>query len=327
MLAATGPLSPGAEINRKPSGFTLLELLVVISVISVLMALLLPAVQKVRSAADRMRCQNNMRQVGIALHHYHNDYQAFPASGWTTAGPRNPAGKFVGWRALITPYIEQDNIRGLYDTNLHWWEEPNRSLSAHAIRLFWCPATPDRPVVLSAVPKPPRPAITFARPAQGTDYEAIMGVAASVDPVRYATAATNRSVMFRNSVINLLQIYDGASNTIMVVECSGRPLVYRGRVARPDLPNDQGICWIDSEGGFSLDGSNQDGSLQGLGPVLTPKAINATNENEPYSFHTGGANFLFADGSVRFIRENIELRPFAALCTRNAGEIVDLNDF
>lgn len=313
--------------KRWTKAFTLIELLVVISIVSLLMALLLPAVQKVRSAADKMRCQNNMRQIGLALHHYHNDYQAFPASGWTVAAPRNPAGKYVGWKAMITPYIEQDTIRNLYDTRFHWWEEPNLSLSAVSVHLFLCPATPDRPVVMSAVPKPPRPALAFSRPAKGADYEAIMGVAASVDPVLYATAATNRSVMFRNSVVHLNQIYDGSSNTIMVVECSSRPLVYRGRVARPDLPNDQGICWTDSEGGFSLDGSNQDGSLQGLGPVLTPRAINATNENEPYSFHNAGANFLFADGSGRFIRDTVDLRVFAALCTRNAGEIVDISDF
>jgi len=311
----------------RTSGFSLVELLVVLATISLLMALLLPAVQKVRAAADRMRCQNNLRQLGIALHHFHADHQVFPASGWTQAGPGNPAGKYVGWRALLTSYLEQDTIRRLYDTRVHWWEEPNLSLAAVPVPIFWCPSTPDRPVVVSAVAKRPRPALTFARPAQGTDYEAIMGVAPSVDPLRYATHATNRSVMFRNSRVSLLQIYDGSSQTIMVGECAARPLVYRGRVPRPDLPNDQGVCWIDSEGGFSLDGSNQDGSLQGLGPVLTPRAINATNENEPYSFHPSGANFLFADGSVRFVRESVQLLVFAALCTRQAGETVTVDDF
>ena len=107
----------------------------------------------------------------------------------------------------------------------------------------------------------------------------------------------------------------------MVVECAARPLVYRGRTLRGDLSNDQGQCWADSEGAFSLDGANEDGSLQGLGPILTPRAINATNENEPYSFHPFGANFLFADGHISFLSDQIGLLEFAALVTRNAGEV------
>jgi len=312
---------------RRESAFTLIELLVVIGIVALLMSLLLPAVQKVRAAADRMRCSNNLKQLGIALHHFHGDHSVFPASGWTTVGPGNRAGKYVGWRALILPYVEQDNVGKQYSTQVHWWEEPNLSLTATPIPLFLCPSTADRPQVLTAVPKSPRPALTFPQPARGTDYEAIMGVAASVDPVLYGTQGGNRSVMFRNSAVPISQIYDGSSNTIMVVECAARPLVYRGRVARPDLPNDQGICWADSEGGFSLDGCNEDGSLQGLGPILTPRAINATNENEPYAFHTGGANFLFGDGHVRFIRESVELRTFAALCTRKGGEQVSADDY
>jgi prepilin-type processing-associated H-X9-DG protein len=140
-----------------------------------------------------------------------------------------------------------------------------------------------------------------------------MGVQATVDPARYATPATNRSAMFRNSAIRLTHITDGTACTILLVECAARPLTFRGRFARPDLPNDQGQGWVDSEGPFSLDGSNDDGSLQGQGPVLTPQAINATNENEPYSFHSGGGNFLFADGHVQFIAETIPLEVFAAL--------------
>ena len=104
-------------------------------------------------------------------------------------------------------------------------------------------------------------------------------------------------------------------------------LTYRGKYARPDLANDQGQGWIDSEGPFSLDGSNGDGTLQGQGPLLTPRAMNATNYNEPYSFHTGGGNFLFADGHVTFVEETIPLEVFAALCTRAAREQANLGDY
>jgi prepilin-type processing-associated H-X9-DG protein len=112
----------------------------------------------------------------------------------------------------------------------------------------------------------------------------------------------------------------------MVVECSARPLIYFGDVY-DSADNDQGIGWIDSEGGFSLDGSNADGTEQGKGPLLTPVAINATNFNEPYSFHQSGGNFLFADGHTQFIRENIKLATFAALITRAAGESNNSSDY
>lgn len=311
---------------RRRKAFTLIELLVVIAIIAILMALLLPAVQKVRAAADRMHCASNMRQIGIALHNFHNDFRILPASGWTSAGPGNPAGRYVGWRAVLTPYIEQDNIRARYDLGRHWWEAPNVTLGGIIVKIYHCPSTTDRKVVDSAVAKNPRPAMTFDPPLAPTDYEAIMGVQASVNPARYATAGTNRSAMFRNSQVPLSHVYDGTSNTIAIVECAARPLMFRGRVIRPDLPNDQGQGWVDSEGGFSLDGCNEDGSVQGQGPILTPKAINATNDNEPYSFHPNGANNLFLDGHVQFISETIGLEKFAAMCTRKGGETVTLDD-
>ena len=306
--------------------FTLIEL-VVVAILAVLMMLLLPAIQRVRAAADAVRCGSNLRQLGIALHAFHHDHHVFPASGWTQPGPGNPAGRFVGWRALILPYVEQDNIRSRYTLTRHWWEEPNLTLAGTPVKIYLCPAAPERPALSSAVAKPPRPALVFPVPPAAADYEAVMGVQPCVDAVRYGSPAVNRSVMFRNSRVAIEHIRDGASNTIMVVECSGRPFVYRGRTARPDLTNDQGQCWADGEGAFSLDGASANGSQQCLGPVLTPRGINATNENEPYSFHTNGANFLFADGHIQFIRESVTLPVLAGLITRNGGEIISPDEF
>jgi prepilin-type N-terminal cleavage/methylation domain-containing protein/prepilin-type processing-associated H-X9-DG protein len=313
--------------------FTLIELLVVIAIIAILVGLLLPAVQKVREAAARAKCQNNLKQIGLAVHNYHDTYQFFPASGWTKAGAGNPAGKWHGWRAVVLPYAEQDNIRRLIDTNFHWWDNPPNLPSASLpVPMYLCPSTPSRPTVTAAAakpsPAPGRPAVTFATPAAAADYEAIQGVQTTVNPTLYATDATRRSIMFRDSQTNMLQVSDGTSNTIAVIECPARPQVYRNRTVQPALTNDQGVCWADNEGAFSLDGADAYGvAYEAVAPAAGARAVNATNFNEPYSFHPGGINALYADGHVGFVRDSVPLDAFAALCTRGGGEVVSPGDF
>jgi prepilin-type N-terminal cleavage/methylation domain-containing protein/prepilin-type processing-associated H-X9-DG protein len=313
-------------------GFTLIELLVVIAIIGILIALLLPAVQKVREAANRAQCSNNMKQIGIGLHNFHDSYGTFPASGWTKAGVNNPWGKYHGWRTFILPYMEQDSLKNLCDFTVHYWEGKNIDAAVFPVKVYQCPTVPRRDADPTVIAHDPRPAMTFPAPLAPTDYEACMGVKAIIDENLYATTATSRSVMFRDSAIRITDVRDGSSGTISIVECAARPFIYYGReqALEPDgtlMQTDQGIGWIDSEGGFSLDGSNSDGTLQGQGPDLTPVAINATNENEPYSFHQGGANVLFTDGHVQFIRASINLKTFAALVTRTAGEVVNTSEY
>ncbi len=313
--------------HRPRRGFTLIELLVVIAIIAVLIALLLPAVQSARGAAAKAQCQNNQKQIGLALHNFHETNNVFPASGWTMAGPGNPAGKFVGWRPLILPYIEQANLRKLYDINSNWWEGTNPVTAAVPVTAFVCPSTPTRVGVTTAVAKSFRPALTFANPVAPTDYEAIMGVQpASINP-HLPTAlynATNRfSIMSRNSTSRFRDVRDGTSSTISVVECAARPRVYRGQTENSTLSNDQGICWADSEGPFSFDGTRADGAAEGCGPAGgCTRPMNGRNDNEPYSFHSGGGNFLFVDGRVKFVNQSINLAVFAAMCTMNANEVI-----
>lgn len=308
---------------RSRSAFTLIELLVVIAIIAVLIGLLLPAVQKVRDAAARAQCMNNLKQIGLALHNYHDTNHVFPASGWTVVSKRNPSGKYVGWRPLTLPYIEQENLQKLYDFNNNWWDGTNPTAAAVPVKTYQCPAVPDRLEVTSAVAHSPRPAMTFVNPVAPTDYEAIMGVQPASMPAGQYNGTNRFSVMYRNSQTRMTSITDGTSSTIMVVECAGRPLVYRGGRSYSNIANDQGIGWADSEGPFSLDGSNADGSQEGCGLANgCSYGMNKRNDNEPYSFHPGGGNFLFADGHIAFLQETIPISTLAAMCTKSAGEVV-----
>ncbi len=317
--------SPTGSDTSPRGGFSLVELLVVIAIIAILIGLLLPAVQAARESARRASCLNNMRQIGIAILSFESAHRVFPASGWTQAGPGNPAGKYVGWRPLILPFAEEAGLRKIYDFSENWWEGRNRKAAAVPVALFQCPSSIERATVTDAIAHPPRPAMTFVDPIAPTDYEAIMGVQPrSINPHLSTPVYHNRNrfaVLHRNSRTRVKDIRDGTTQTLMIVECAGRPLVFRNGQLNNEFSNDQGIGWADSEGPFSLDGSNADGSLEGCGVEGNCRyPLNRRNDNEPYSFHPGGANFLFADAHVQFLDDSIPLLTMAALCTRNAQD-------
>lgn len=321
-----------ASAKSVHAAFTLIELLVVIAIIAILIALLVPAVQRTREAAARTECANNLKQLGLALHGFHDQNKVFPASGWQSgvSGPGNPAGKAVGWRPLILPFIEQASLQRLYDFNLDWWVGTNLPAASVPVRTFKCPSVPARPEVTSAPAQMTRPAMTFPNPIAPADYETIMGVHPTAINAALYNGPNRFSVMHRNSRNRMTDITDGTSTTIMVVECSARPMIYRLHLplSYPTNSNNQGIGWADSEGPFSLDGANSDGSLEACSVASgCTFAMNKRNDNEPYSFHPGGANMLFADGHVQFIRAGVSLGVLAALCTRNAGEVVAAGEF
>ena len=308
------------EQASKRFAFTLVELMVVVAIIGTLISLLLPAVQAAREAARRIQCQNNLRQVGLSLLQFESANSAFPASGWTRPGIGNPSGSYLSWRGVCLGFMDQANVLNRYDLQQHWWSENNLEVGSYQQPVFLCPSSPSIEPKLVVSPKAPRPALALDKGMATTDYEALMGVRPSIDATKYNTS--NRfSVLHRDSRTKFSQITDGSSNTIMVLESSGRPAVYRRGKQKADAWNEQGIGWIDSESAFSLDGSSADGAAEGCGVAAGCfVAINARNDNEPYSFHSGGAFALFADGHTAFESEATSILAFAAQCTRAAND-------
>lgn len=318
-------------ISRRPRGFTLIELLVVISIIAILIGLLLPAVQKVREASNRMQCANNLKQIGIALHNYHGDYNRFPSSaraaGLTTS-PRH------SWMTYLLPYVEQQNLEKQYDYNYSWGDPVNLPVTSRRINLYQCPSADD-PGRLDGIPE----ASTWTGLVAVTDYAATQ----SVDP-RLVTLGLVDSdgpgILLRNSKPRFADIIDGTSNTIAVAESAGRPALWRVRKQIGTLPttrvNGGGWCRPASE--MDLKGASADGSV-----VPGPYAINVTNgvpmttfpdptygtfgTGEIYSFHPAGANVLLGDGSVQHLRSTASIRVVAGLVTRKGGELVSAVDY
>jgi type II secretory pathway pseudopilin PulG len=305
--------------DRKQA-ITLVELLVVFAIVGILTSLLLPATQAAREAARRVQCENNLRQTGLALLNFESIYRVFPASGSTKPSPGNAAGSYLSWRVFCLPFIERSNDANSYRLDQNWWHESNLRVGCKTLPTFVCPSTPEQPPVSSAVAKAPRSSLSLSSPLARCDYETIMGVRPAIDVAKYDN--NNRfSVMHRDSRTKISAIIDGTSQTIMVSETAARPSVYRRGRSQPTLQNDQGHGWIDSESAYSLDGASADGSREGCGVSAgCTLAMNARNDNEPYSFHLDGACSLFADGHVSYESESISLLIFAAQITRAAED-------
>jgi prepilin-type processing-associated H-X9-DG protein/prepilin-type N-terminal cleavage/methylation domain-containing protein len=290
---------------RKRWGFTLVELLVVIAIIAVLIGLLVPAVQKVREAASRMSCTNNLKQIGLALHQHHDTKHYFPASSTSGAGKRH------SWVPFILPYFEEEALQKQYNFNKNWFTPGNAKAVATQLIIFQCPS----------VPFPNRVDSTFTRKAACVDYNATKGVSPDLVLLGFIRPTDLRGVMVKNEYTRIAYIKDGTSHTIMVTEDAGRPLLYNAGKLVPGGYTPGGP-WADEFGPFYLNGSTAGGTLIG-----GPCAMNCTNDKEIYSFHSGGANALFADGSVQFIQSSISISTMAALITRSGGETVSSMDY
>ena len=291
-----------APQTRRARGYTLLELLVVVAIIAVLVGLLLPAVQKAREAANRAKCQNQMKQLGLAFHNFENTFGHFP-QGWVNAAPqpRRYGRSFV---PELLPFLEQAALHRRYDFHQSWNAADNRPVVGTDVAGLACPSAPPRPD--KAVNDYP-----VSDPI-GADARRGLGIPATAPLSAYAgffaqamtqgqTAAATRAA----------DVCDGLSNTFLLFEDAGRPdLWVRGQRTPPGGMYSAGNeKWADPANRITVQ-------------VWCGTPINCNNGNEIYSFHPGGANFVMGDGAVKFLAENLAPATFVALYTRAGGEVV-----
>ncbi len=350
--------------RRTRNAFTLIELLVVIAIIAILIGLLLPAVQKVRDAAARIQCTNNLKQLGLALHGYHDANGGFPPYGFDFATapattPTNPYGpQTQGHSAfgLILPYIEQGSIMSMGRIDRSVIDAVNfpppygtNTAGSAVVKTYLCPAAPARVVdyapyfVVNGIPNagPLKLGPSDYAPLKGVHQTFINNCA----PGMLAGITTNAAGVFGRlpkitgntspTDVRITDITDGTSNTILVVEDAGRMQVYAKRAARmPNNPPAPGSPPTPNGPGWTLNAAYEDYNIKvtidGFDATGTLNrqgccVINCSNQDEIYSFHTAGAMSLRGDGSVQFLKESVAPGILVALTSYQGGEALNDN--
>ncbi len=328
--------------NKVQRGFTLIELLVVIAIIAILIALLLPAVQQAREAARRTQCRNNLKQLGLALHNYHDNYNRFPSQGYYAANvgtaaspvwaPRNHT-----WCSMILPYIDQGPLYNNTNFALPVWAQPsglptaNQAIVSAQLPAFRCPSD-------AGVGDPPGSNRNIAI----TNYSAAEGYHWWNE-----STSTIGGIFTGPQHTKMGDIIDGTSNTIAVGETSGL-----GHKNGPQNTTGTGILRVglgeavprsafvastftgavyqgDNGNWKHPDGSNIGGWFLGGGPHhYAPIFMYAWGINTEWpgagSLHTGGAHFLMADGTVKFISQNISFQVYGNANTKSGNETSNL---
>jgi prepilin-type processing-associated H-X9-DG protein len=284
------------------------------AIISTLAGLLLPAVQKVREAAARAKCQNNLKQIGLACHQFHNTHDGFPPG--RVIGPfapfNVPPDVEHGSFPFFLPFIEQSAPAGRYRYNVSWFHPDNQPAITTQLQLAQCPSAEPNRVVTGGR------GLGYGGKAACVDYAPIR----VVDPVLVNSGLVDQVAIYQGSMCTnfMGNIYrsipDGLSTSILFGEVAGRPDSYVAGRKVSGSDEVLGGSWAALENGlivkgFSFDGTTSPGRC----------AINCNNQ-DVYSFHTGGANILFADGHVTFMTARIDIREFVKMVTRAGGEVV-----
>lgn len=294
--------------SKKIRGFTLIELLVVIAIIAILIALLLPAVQQAREAARRTQCQNNLAQLGLALLNYEHMHEVLPPGVVNPDGPIRsaPVGYHMGWMVQLLPHIEQTQAFRQVDFSKSIYAEENAEVRAMVVSAYSCPSSPSPPI-RDVVEEGNILGGEFPNDAQIalTTYAACHN--STEDPID----VNNTGVMFLNSAIRYEDIMDGSSHTIFVGE----------KFIDPD---DLGWASGTRSSLRNTSSLNNDLAFNPTPPgdivVGDPTAVGGFG-----SFHAGGAQFAFGDGSVRFLSENLDTEVFQSLGHRSDGKLIGDN--
>ena len=333
-----------AQAQSDVHGFTLVELLVVITIIGILIALLLPAVQAAREAARRMQCQNNLKQIGLAIMNYESGNQTLPPGGMASA-----SGHGTSWWVRILPFAEGGNVADRYNYSLGGWLGTNTEamnlLSNLQFPYMYCPSSTLSRKVLSA----DIGQTGWSANIQGTTYTGISGAAADNDTTNIYSASTIQAlsatgwgstggVLIEHRAIAISEITDGTSNTMMVGEQSDwlSPVVD----ASSDVPCDTGDCRSDCGHGFTMGPAAPNASDKrtfNLTCVYHPVnyktatgygvADNCGPNTPIQSAHPNGANVAFADGSVQVLSETLDMTVLRNLATRNDGKVISASSF
>jgi len=328
-----------SRLGRK-RGFTLIELLVVIAIIAILVALLLPAVQQAREAARRTQCKNNLKQLGIALHNYHDTFNCFPPAHIRTQSAIPANNTLTGWRgfsahSMLLPYIEQTNLYNSIDFNTYFDAPQNTAPRRTRIQAFLCPS--DAP-------------FTTAETGNNS-YPGSMGTNLG----QYVTQAFRNGVFNFDVTIRMRDIYDGTSNTVafgeqLIGDNNGaayrpgdvvRGIAFAGNAQKPTQVE------LDTYGNACLGGIGNHHSHGGrewaigmpaqtlFNTVAVPNWrfpscqtctgcgwMDSQGVFPARSRHTGGVQICLADGGVRFVSENVDLNTWQNVGSINGSEVV-----